>query len=184
MSRDTQRHPRVAHRRGAAPLALLALGALASVPALAQPGDGEPRKPRPPVDVALDADGDETIEASELANAATALRALDANGDGALTRDELRPKRPAGEGSSANATPPPRPPGTPGAAGTEGQRPRRPLPPTIVAIDANADGTLDAGEIAAAATALRALDANHDGALSPPEYRPPRPEGRGQGGPQ
>lgn len=184
MSRVTQRHPRAARRRAAAPLALLALCTLASVPALPQTGDGEPRRPRPPVDVALDADGDETIDASELANAATALRSLDVNGDGVLTRDELRPKRPAGESSSASSTPPPPPPGAPGASGTEGQRPRRPLPPTIVAIDANADGTLDAGEIAAAGTALRALDANHDGVLSPHEYRPPHPEGRGQGGPQ
>lgn len=52
------------------------------------------RHPPNPLIVALDADKDGTISAAELANASTALATLDANGDGALTKDELRPPRP------------------------------------------------------------------------------------------
>lgn len=45
-------------------------------------------RPRPLLDTTLDADGDEIISASEIAQAATLLRKLDRNGDGRLTRDE------------------------------------------------------------------------------------------------
>ena len=44
-----------------------------------------------PLVAALDADRDGTISAGELASASTALRALDRNGDGQLTADEIRP---------------------------------------------------------------------------------------------
>jgi hypothetical protein len=47
----------------------------------------------PPLVKALDSDGDGSISSSELANASTSLAKLDKNGDGNLTRDELRPKR-------------------------------------------------------------------------------------------
>jgi hypothetical protein len=40
---------------------------------------------------ALDADKNGELSAEEVANAATALKALDKNGDGLLSRDELRP---------------------------------------------------------------------------------------------
>ena len=39
----------------------------------------------------------------------------------------------------------------------------------------NGDGILDAKEIANAPAALKKLDRNNDGRLSPDEYRPPRP---------
>ena len=45
--------------------------------------------------VALDANKDGALSASEIAGAVASLRALDANSDGKLTRDELRPLPPA-----------------------------------------------------------------------------------------
>jgi hypothetical protein len=51
----------------------------------------------PPPDklfTALDANHDGVIDASEIANAPAALKTLDKNGDGQLTRQELRPDRP------------------------------------------------------------------------------------------
>lgn len=55
----------------------------------------------------------------------------------------------------------------------------RPLPPLFRVLDANQDGVIDAGEIANAAAALKKLDLNGDGRLTPDEYRPPRPGGGG-----
>ncbi len=55
-----------------------------------------PQRPRPPLDTALDADGDEIISAAELAIAPLLLKKLDVNGDGRLTPDEFLPKRPEG----------------------------------------------------------------------------------------
>lgn len=57
-------------------------------------GAGRPR-PMDPVMLALDADKDGALSASEIAGAARSLLALDANKDGKLTRDELRPLPPA-----------------------------------------------------------------------------------------
>lgn len=52
-----------------------------------------------------------------------------------------------------------------------------PLPPIFAALDANQDGVIDAAELANAAVALKKLDRNRDGRLTPDEYRPPRPDG-------
>jgi hypothetical protein len=67
--------------------------------------EGDPRQgpwrggggnhPMPPIEAALDANGDGTIDADEIANAPTALRKLDKNGDGVLTADEYRPPLPS-----------------------------------------------------------------------------------------
>lgn len=59
-------------------------------------GDG-PRR-QPPLIAALDADHNGTLEAAEIANATAALRTLDKNNDGELTREEIRPGR--GEGDA------------------------------------------------------------------------------------
>lgn len=73
------------------------------------------RRGGPPVVVALDANKDGTLDATEIANASAALLTLDKNGDGQLTSDELMPARPDGQGG----------PGGPG-----GKRGGRPAPPT------------------------------------------------------
>src|SRR3954453_17951117 len=52
------------------------------------PGGGFPQLP---ILVALDADGDGELSAKEIDNAAAALRTLDKNKDGKLTRDEMLP---------------------------------------------------------------------------------------------
>lgn len=59
--------------------------------------DGERKTfnlPIPPVIGALDANGDKTISADEIANASAALKTLDKNGDGALQKEEMRPEPP------------------------------------------------------------------------------------------
>lgn len=53
-------------------------------------GEGRPM-PVHPVVAALDANGDGVISAEEIANAPAALKKLDKNGDGKLTEDEIRP---------------------------------------------------------------------------------------------
>lgn len=79
-----------------------------------------------------------------------------------------------------------RPPGQGGQGGTGGPggMGQRPMNPIIEALDANKDGTLDAGEIAKASEALKKLDKNGDGKITADEYRPQRPPGAGgPGGP-
>jgi hypothetical protein len=72
------------------------------------------------------------------------------------------------------------PPGGPGG--------HRPPPPVITALDLNADGEIDAGEIAQAAESLKKLDKNADRKLTQDELRPPPPPdgfgGPGEGGPR
>lgn len=143
-------------------------------------GPGGPRRGPSPLVVALDANHDGILDATEIANAAVALRTLDKNNDGQLSKDELHPGRPAGapDAPPANAPEAGKGPG-PGAGG-----PRRGAPPIMAALDANHDGVLDATELANAPAALLTLDKNGDGILSHDEIAPPRPEGgRGPGGP-
>ena len=147
-------------------LTSLALGAGAwTLSAQAQPAgpDGPPpggHRPPPPVLLALDANHDGVIDAGEIANASVALKALDKNGDGKLTSDELRPTPPDGTNQPAFRPPPP-----PGGR-------KHPLPPVMAALDTNGDGTLDADEIANASTSLLKLDKNGDGKLTRDELRP------------
>ena len=96
-------------------LTLLAMGAITAV-SLAQPPEGGPPDgpppghedgphrrppgpqdgppPPPPLMKALDADGDHTISAEEIAGASEALKKLDKNDDGKLTAEEVRPPHP------------------------------------------------------------------------------------------
>lgn len=90
-----------------------------------------------------------------LAITATALTAQDGE------------RRPRGE------RPPPREEG-----GPQGERGRMPPPPPLLAaLDVNRDGVIDSAEIDGAPAALRKLDKDGDGKLSPKELRPTRPEG-------
>jgi hypothetical protein len=56
-------------------------------------GRGPGGRPGSPIMAALDANKDGEIDATELANATTALKALDKDGDGKLAGDEIRPPR-------------------------------------------------------------------------------------------
>ncbi len=56
-----------------------------------------------------------------------------------------------------------------------------PRMPIVGAIDQNGDGTLDARELAEAVKALKSLDKNQDGNLTPEEYRRKPPGGRAGG---
>ncbi len=59
-------------------------------------------RPRPPLDVALDEDGDEIISAAEIARAPLLLKKLDRNGDGRLTPDEYQPTPQTGKSPKAD----------------------------------------------------------------------------------
>jgi hypothetical protein len=61
-------------------------------------GKGQRRGGGNPIIAALDTNHDGEIDASEINNAPAALRKLDKNGDGKLTRDELRPANRNGGG--------------------------------------------------------------------------------------
>lgn len=69
-----------------------------------QQGEGGGRMMGGPLMAALDANHDGVIDEKEIANASAALKTLDKNGDGKLTRDELFPGRPAGQGGARGGT--------------------------------------------------------------------------------
>jgi hypothetical protein len=103
---------------------LTALLATSAITTLAQDADtgpaGRPPGHRPPpIVAALDANKDGVIDATELANATAALSALDKNGDGQLTRDELMGDR-RGEGPGKRG------PGGPAGGARRGPRPQPP----------------------------------------------------------
>lgn len=112
---------------------------------------------------AIDADGDHTITADEISNAAAALKKLDTNGDGKLTSDEIH----AGEGPGQGGQRPGREgerdgrrsPGGAGEAVSPGGGPGG--PPTAeqfmnraMTFDANSDGVLNKAELQKMATAV------------------------------
>jgi|SRR5579862_1054907 len=125
------------------------------------------RPPPLPIVEVLDANHDGIIDSNEIANASAALKTLDKNGDGQLTKDEYLP---------------PRPPDAPAGDPPPGHQ--RPVPLIIQALDANHDGIIDANEIANAPAALWTLDKNHDGKLTRDEFIGPRPNGPPPGGPE
>ncbi len=119
-----------------------------SVPAQppGRPGRGGPPGggfPVLPIVAALDADGDGELSAREIDNAATALRTLDRNNDGKLTRDEYLPA--FREGGQAGPNP-------------------AELVARMMAFDKNGDGKLSKDELPERMQGLlERADANKDG---------------------
>ena len=110
-----------------------------------QPGGGAPGFPGPPMITnspffrAIDANGDGKLSGDELAKAGDALKTLDRNNDGVLTADELVP--PGGPGMLAR----PGAPGQPAPQQPENQFARAMLE-RIKQADTNGDGKLSKDE--------------------------------------
>jgi len=97
--------------------ATVAVIALATAAAAQPPEGGPPDRgpggpPHDPLRAALDADGDHALSGDEIKNAAAAVATLDRNADGRIDNDEFRPPRPPRRGP-------------PDAEGPEGRRPPR-----------------------------------------------------------
>lgn len=151
-----------------------------------RPGRGPRSGMMPPVMVALDIDKNGSLSANELESASASLKTLDANNDGQLTADELRPQppRPDKDGEGRPEGPPPEGGDRPDRGGRGEGRPKM-KPPVIAVLDADDNQEISADEIAGATAALKSLDKNNDGEVSPEESMPRRPRGagRGPGGP-
>jgi Ca2+-binding EF-hand superfamily protein len=125
-----------------------------------QPGSPPPGpRDRPPplgdiVYRAIDADGDGTLSADELANASQALKKLDKDGDGKVTRRELLSSREGG-----------------GLAGSDRPAPEQ-LIRRLMAGDKNNDGKLSREELPQRLQqGFDRLDANGDGGVSADELK-------------
>jgi hypothetical protein len=108
---------------------------------------------------ALDADGDLTISAAEMEAAPAALRTLDLNRDGKLSAAECGFLAPGDFSGSASQLNPYR---------REFMR-RNPL---VAALDTDGDGVISESEIANSAAALRSLDLESTGSLTPYDLLP------------
>lgn len=160
------------------PILTLAIVVLTSWTAAAQGPGGRGGRggqghqpPTPAIDTALDANGDQVINADEISNAASALVALDTDNNGEISFEECM--RFSSDGNSQQAPP----------SGRGGSGGRPPAPPIFSALDTSGDQIIDGSEITYAPTALTSLDENADGQLQPDEYRPQHPGGqRGSSG--
>jgi Ca2+-binding EF-hand superfamily protein len=134
-------------------------GRLTSLEYLPSQSDPNANKPDETVQrlMALDRNGDGTLTKDEVSERMQGLfTRIDTNKDGKLTPDEIR----------ASATGQSGPVGRPQSGG-EATR----MDPVLNAIDADHDGILSASEIATAPTALKSLDKDGDGELSASELR-------------
>src|SRR5688572_28813620 len=137
-------------------------------------GPGGPGRGGPGLSIvrAVDTDKNGELSSAELANAAASIRALDANADGVVSMEELRPARPANSpGRPAGDVE--RPADAPARkARGDGTVHSRPVDPVMLALDADNNGALSTVEIANATASLKALDSNSDGILTRDELRP------------
>lgn len=162
-----------------------AAGGAALIIALAAQDRGgfEFRGPTSRVALAVDSDRDGVISAAELLAAPAALKQLDANGDGLLTGDELRPSFPGRRGGEGFGR------GEGGERGGGAEASPDDLADTLMAFDRNGDGSLIRSEVPERFQGLfDRADANKDGALSREELKQSATStaqqagGRGRGG--
>ena len=118
------------------------------------------RPPQMPLMTALDADKNGEISAKEIENAVAALKKLDKNNDGKLTREELRPQF-GGPGRGG-----PGGPGGPGRGGPGGGN----FVERLMGFDKNKDGKVTKEELPEQMQRiLERADANEDGAIDKAE---------------
>ena len=137
-------------------------------------GERQPRPPMPPVPPVLamfDGDRNGELSEKEIDAASDVLAKLDRNGDGKITREEMRPPRGEGDRPPRDNEPKGPPPNG------------RQVPPLIAALDSNKDGRISAAEMNDAPEALKKLDGNGDGELTPDEFGAPRPPRQHPDGP-
>lgn len=174
---------------------IVVVGLLAwSVVAQAQDGRGRGAgRGQPSVGfTALDTNGDDVLDAQEIAAAPAALAKLDKNSDGQITSDEVRSAMPEGRGRGGPDGGRGRGEGPGGGRGEGGDNPAADVVEdtvkTLMAFDANGDGKLSRSELPERFQGLfDRADLNKDGFLTPDEIRkmaaaqapPPEPEGRG-----
>ncbi|HEY6375337.1 MAG TPA: EF-hand domain-containing protein [Edaphobacter sp.] len=135
-------------------------GQLTSLEYLPSQSDPAANKPDETVNrlMALDKNGDGVLTKDEVPDRLQGLFArADANHDGKLTSDEIR-------ASASSQT------GPNGRVQRTGDATR--MDPILSAIDTDHDGVLSAAEIAAAPTSLKSLDKDGDGELSAAELHP------------
>jgi Ca2+-binding EF-hand superfamily protein len=150
------------------PIFILAAIAVGAVGAYAQPGRGSYIQFHPLLS-SLDANHDNVIDAAELERTPAALRALDRNGDGRITPEEMSPMIGRGRGG-------PGPEGR-GGRGREEEGPAGPDPveeavKTYLAFDKNGDGKLSRDEVPERMQGIfQRGDTNHDGVLTADELR-------------
>jgi Ca2+-binding EF-hand superfamily protein len=111
---------------------------------------------------ALDADRDFVLSPWEILTAPAALRRLDTDHDGQLSPEECGFQ--------------PRAESIPSDVISRGRREFMRVNPVLAALDADHDGVISAAEIANASAALKTLDRNRDGFLTPEEILPDRAE--------
>lgn len=135
---------------------------------------------RSPLLLALDADKDGVLSASEIENSAKALLKLDRNGDGSLSLDEMRPdpetmgRGGLAEGRGFGGPGPGRPgSGEPGGRGPGNGPPSGEMLSRMLEMrDTNGDGKLSGDEIPERLAAnLERIDENGDGSLEESELR-------------
>jgi Ca2+-binding EF-hand superfamily protein len=176
------RHTRIDVPRSIAVALILAttsIAAVAATVAVTFPQDQGPGRPggRGPgglsgigLFMALDKDGTPGLSAAEVANATAVLQALDRNGDGSLSPDELPAFGRGGRGDG--------PEGGRGRGG-RGDEPGETAPTstdelaaTLMAFDQNNDGKLTRAEVPERFQGLfDRADANKDGVLTPDELK-------------
>ena len=141
----------------------------------------------PPFFALLDTDHDGVLSEAEVKASSEVLAKADKNHDGEITPDELRPQKPDRKQKPDGKKKPDgkQPPNNDKQDKPQGPPPRKfPIPPVIAALDADRNGTISAEELEGATEALKKLDVNQDGELSPEEMRPAGPPPPEDGGPE